>query len=193
MNKKMTVSFLVACALVTGVLWLIIESDQGAHKQKIPAPSPNASLPPPHVADVPRPASDSSLQSSAARQGIRPGGSGIINCTVNGKTIYSDQECPDGARTHQVTLHDTAGVISPKKETLLHQPSQRVAAENTQFIPPQSLADAPPQTIQAECAYLNLHIEQLDSMARQPQSGQMQDWIRQERRNARDRQFAIQC
>lgn len=192
MDKKMTMSFLLACALVIGVLWLVVESDRAGQKQNIPAPNANTSLPP-HVAGVPGPTSDSSLQAGAALQGMPPGGSGIIKCTVNGKTIYSDQECPDGAKTHQVTLHDTAGVISPKKETLLHQPSQRVAAENTQFIPPQSLADAPPQTIQAECAYLILHIEQLDSMARQAQSGQMQDWIRQERRNARDRQAAIQC
>jgi hypothetical protein len=30
-------------------------------------------------------------------------------------------------------------------------------------------------------------------MARQPQSGQMQDWITEQKRKARNRQFALKC
>lgn len=45
----------------------------------------------------------------------------------------------------------------------------------------------------AECKALDARIRQLDSMARQPQSGQMQDWIAQEKKQARDRQFRLHC
>ncbi len=44
-----------------------------------------------------------------------------------------------------------------------------------------------------ECAALEARIQQLDAMARQPQSGFTQDWIRSERRAARDRQTALRC
>ena len=32
-----------------------------------------------------------------------------------------------------------------------------------------------------------------DAMARQPQSGQMQDWITAERKKVRDKQFSLRC
>jgi hypothetical protein len=45
----------------------------------------------------------------------------------------------------------------------------------------------------AECSALDQHIIDLDSMARQPQSAATQDWIRSERKTARDRQFELRC
>lgn len=46
---------------------------------------------------------------------------------------------------------------------------------------------------QAECKALDAQVQQYDAMARQPQSGQMQDWISAQRKKARDRQFQIKC
>lgn len=45
----------------------------------------------------------------------------------------------------------------------------------------------------AECAAIDSRVEQLDAMARQPQSAATQDWIRSERKAARDRQFRLRC
>ena len=45
----------------------------------------------------------------------------------------------------------------------------------------------------AECSALAASIQQYDAMARQPQSGQTQDWITAQRKKARDRQFQIKC
>lgn len=45
----------------------------------------------------------------------------------------------------------------------------------------------------AECKSLDEQIKNYDSMARQPQSGQVQDWITAQRKKVRDRQFAIHC
>jgi len=44
-----------------------------------------------------------------------------------------------------------------------------------------------------ECTALNNAITQLDAMARQPQSGPMQDWITKEKKKTRDRQFRLGC
>jgi hypothetical protein len=46
---------------------------------------------------------------------------------------------------------------------------------------------------QAECKALDAQIQQYDSMARQPQSGQAQDRISAKRKKARDRQFQLKC
>jgi hypothetical protein len=45
----------------------------------------------------------------------------------------------------------------------------------------------------SECQSLDKQVEHLDAMARQPQSGQMQDWIRAQRQKARERQFSLRC
>jgi hypothetical protein len=44
-----------------------------------------------------------------------------------------------------------------------------------------------------ECQSLAASIAQYDAMARQPQPGQMQDWITARKREARDRQFKLRC
>lgn len=45
----------------------------------------------------------------------------------------------------------------------------------------------------ALCQSLDERVIQLDGMARQPQSGATQDWIRQERQKTRDEQFRLHC
>lgn len=45
----------------------------------------------------------------------------------------------------------------------------------------------------SECKVLDEQVTQFDAMARQPQSGQMQDWITAQKKKARDRQFQIHC
>lgn len=45
----------------------------------------------------------------------------------------------------------------------------------------------------AECAALKDRIVQLDALARQPQTGQTQDRIANEKKQVRDRQFRLRC
>lgn len=46
---------------------------------------------------------------------------------------------------------------------------------------------------QAQCKALDAQIQRYDAMARQPQTGQTQDWISAQRKTARDRQFQLRC
>jgi len=45
----------------------------------------------------------------------------------------------------------------------------------------------------AACEALEQHIVHLDAMARQPQSAQMQDWIKAQKADARSQQFRLRC
>ena len=45
----------------------------------------------------------------------------------------------------------------------------------------------------AQCDALDARVKHYDAMARQPQSGQMQDWISAERKKVRDQQFRLRC
>lgn len=54
-------------------------------------------------------------------------------------------------------------------------------------------ATAAPPASAWECNGLTQRIRELDAMARQPQSGQMQDWIRSERMAVMSRRAALHC
>lgn len=53
--------------------------------------------------------------------------------------------------------------------------------------------NSPAQSQLGECKALEAAIAQYEAMARQPQTGQMQDWIADMKKKARDRQFNIHC
>ena len=106
-----------------------------------------------------------------------------VLCSERKATIDRIVTVPDGTSfEHQVqignqTLGEAAKLTQPQ--------SYGNASQN-------SNANSPAKT-QSECKYLEDRIAYLDSLARQPQSGSMQDWITAERRTARDRQFRIRC
>ena len=64
------------------------------------------------------------------------------------------------------------------------------AAQQQPVVVQQQLSQS---TRNAECANLAQTVLNLDAQSRQPQSGQMQDWIKERRKEARDRQYKLQC
>ena len=114
----------------------------------------------------------------------------VTKCVANGKTSYGDNDCAPGAATTEVTARSNLNLVAGLK------PEQIAAAQrlDEQAVSPITVAqaNAAPSSA-AECHALNEKIASLDAMARQPQSVQTQDWIRGERKKARDRQFQIQC
>lgn len=120
-----------------------------------------------------------------------PGTRIVTKCVVNGKTIYSDNACPQGAVGVQVVTKADHNLMTGLT------PAQMAAADR---IPP--AVPAPSTFAQTggssssnagECKTLDEYIKHLDAMARQPQSMQTQDWIRDERKKTRDRQARIPC
>lgn len=115
----------------------------------------------------------------------------VTKCRVNGKTSYGDGPCTGGAVTTQVITRADHNIMKPVRVTAsieaepTFSPAHAVIAQNT--------APSDYAAKKSECQLLDTQIKHLDSMSRQSQSGQMMDWIRDERKKARDRQFRIPC
>ena len=114
----------------------------------------------------------------------------VTKCVVSGKTSYGDSNCAAGAVASKVVTRTNQNLIAAVPVPPIAQATEPAPASN-------AVAQANPGTdyaaLKAECTWLEGRIKYLDDLARQPQSAQMQDWIRGERKVARDRQFRIRC
>ena len=115
----------------------------------------------------------------------------VTKCIVNGKTSYGDGPCALGAVTTQVITRADLNLMTPIRV------KSTTTTEATFSSPPvvvaQNSAPTDYVTMKSECQWLDTQIKHLDSMSRQPQGSQTMDWIREERKKARDRQFRIPC
>ena len=115
----------------------------------------------------------------------------VTKCIVNGKTSYSDAPCASGAVATQVTTRADHNIMAPVRVTAT------VATETTYSPAPAAVAQATAPSDYAakklECEALESRVQYLDSMSRQIQGAQTMDWIKDERKKARDRQFRIPC
>lgn len=120
-----------------------------------------------------------------------PGTRVVTKCIVNGKTSYSDSACPAGSTAVQVLTKDNHNLMVGLTQ------EQMAAARSVQPSPPSATIVAQSNTstpdTAGECKALDEYVKQLDSQARQPQTIQTQNWIRDERKKTRDRQFRIPC
>lgn len=114
----------------------------------------------------------------------------VTKCVINGKTSYGDDTCAAGAVTSKVVIKANQNLLAADTVPPVTQVTTQAPAstEITQANPGPDYA-----AMKAECAWLESRIQYLDDLARQPQSARMQDWIRDERKTARDRQFRIRC
>ena len=114
----------------------------------------------------------------------------VTKCVINGKTSYGDSACAQGATSTQVTTHADHNLMAP----VLPKATRPIDEPVSQPIVVSQINPSPDVAAnKTECQYLNAEIAHLDAMARQPQSMQMQDWIKDQRKKLRDRQFRIPC
>jgi hypothetical protein len=140
-----------------------------------PVPPPQISAPPQSAAPAPQ----------------EPPSHIVSKCVVNGQTLYSDGACPQGTAGTQVVTkadHNLMAGLTPAQMAAADRvqpaaPSLAVIAQSGNVTPDKA----------SECAFIDAEIKRLDALARQPQSGQAQDWITAERKKLRDRQFRIPC
>jgi hypothetical protein len=146
-----------------------------------PAPVPKQEIPSPPLAA--RPAAPAAAPAHVPNV--------ITKCTINGKTTYSDAVCPKGGVLGTVEIDPHQNVFEAPRVAPTRPSAQEPA-------PPQRTTDSETNhnihaNRKAECELLGQHITRLDAWARQPQSAQSQDRIREERKLARDRQFQLRC
>ena len=114
----------------------------------------------------------------------------VTKCVVNGGTTYGDAACPHGSFSSQITVranHNLMAAVRPEAP----RPAEAPEGQAIVLAQTHSVDDA--ATKKAECQLLDTKIERWDAMARQPQSAQMQDWISEQRKQTRDRQFRMHC
>ena len=154
-----------------------------------PAPPPVAE-PAPQPARSPRPArptQPANQNSANAAAGI----SQVTKCVTNGRTSYSDAACPQGSVSRQVTTRDNHNLMAAVRPTAASPADAPATTQHTVEVQTSSVSHAAAK--KTECEWLDSQIKHWDSMARQPQGAQAQDWISEQRKKARDRQFRIRC
>jgi len=136
----------------------------------------------------------------APRQEMRPAPPAAVEQSSAATTIYLCKSYDGGmfwssgiCHQHRALIERIASVPTGVPFSQQVQIAQGSIPRPESQPPAQSMA-APQETSQpAECKRLEEYIARLDALARQPLSGQAQDEIRDKRKRARDRQFAIRC
>ena len=129
----------------------------------------------------------------------------VYKCVVNGRVTYSGpDDCKGGMASTLDILPGPDSVALPTARVAAQReaarPAEQPSAQQLQAAAneaAQAVARAHEQQLaalrQAECRQLDDSVRNLDSRARQPSSGQTQDWIRSQRIDLRSRQFALHC
>lgn len=100
----------------------------------------------------------------------------IAKCIAEGKITYSNGGCPDGAKLQAVTLlHQSAGFVTPLKESLADLAAKRKVAESSYTFGPQVHVMSTKRTRGVERDVLDKRVAKLDAMAREPHSAAMAD------------------
>lgn len=128
---------------------------------------------------------------SVALEQFQPDKKNVTKCIVNGKVMFTDNACPNGATASSVTVY-TSNVGTVQPSYISPTPVQaQVAAPSV--IQQTTVVNQSPSAKEIECPFLKQQIDHIDVLARQPQSGQTQDQLSAERKRLRSRQFALGC
>lgn len=124
----------------------------------------------------------------------RPSSTTLYLCkTSSGDLFWTRQHCHQhGARVERTTTVPTDRSFD---EQVALARERRAALAVPKPVPPTVVtgrSDAA-QDRSMECKALNDRVAWLDAFARQPLSASQQDWVRSERKSARDRQFRQHC
>lgn len=110
-----------------------------------------------------------------------------------GSASYSDGPCPAGSRAALVTLEPDSNLADGMSPAARAQSmSENRAAAQALSAYERRVAMNADSTV-SQCATLNAVVASLDAAARQPLPAFEQDRVREERKRARDRQFALRC
>jgi hypothetical protein len=110
----------------------------------------------------------------------------------DGRTFWAQAHCSQ----HQALIDSIANVppgLPFDEQVAVAQRNRRELAQTVYATPAPPPTDREAINRKSECEHLDARVRHLDAMARQPQSGEMQDWIRGQRQSARNRQFALRC
>jgi hypothetical protein len=178
----------------------VASSAYGNEARPVQSPTPNYIAPPQQViSNVPaRNESPAPQARYLAREEVRPEapapqtGNTIYLCNAyGGGTFWSQAHCGQHRALIERIFPVPAGLPFEQQVQLAEQHRRETAA--AVYSAPVQVSTGIAESKARDCKALDAEVERLDVMARQPQSGQMQDWIRGKRQEARNRQFALHC
>jgi hypothetical protein len=184
------------------VLYLLYKSFLWWETQRKPVkaiiPSVEVSVPQPapvEIKQVYQPPSQPIQQGANTRPApVHSGDRTVTKCMVNGQVIFTDRDCPNGAKESSVTVNTAnVGTVAPRDQETAPEPGQQrnVVTTTTTYTTNGAAANASGRA--AECSYLGIRIKQIDSQARQPLSGQAQDGLSAEKARLRSKQYELHC
>lgn len=111
--------------------------------------------------------------------------------SYGGGTFWADGHCSKHKALIERMVSVPNGLPFDQKVQLGEQQRKASSGPSTQN---QAITQSfQAENSRAECVSLKERVAYLDSMARQPQTGQMQDWIKEQKSHARSRQFQLHC
>lgn len=172
-------------AWLTGLVLLGVLALQLLRLTAAPAPEPAPAAAPAPTAP-PAPAARPAPVPAAP---AAPGDTVVTRCVQAGRTTFTDGDCAPGAQASELRVQRDLNLA----DGAAHLPRARPQRAPQAAAAPGGNAARAGIDRRSECAALARHIDRLDAQARQPQSGQMQDWISERRHQARSRQFQLRC
>lgn len=113
--------------------------------------------------------------------------------SAKGTVAYSDGPCPSGSQASAVTVKPDANLADGMSIEDREASMRRNSAITQSVIEHERRVALNVDRAVADCAQLEALIASIDAAARQPISGYEQDQLKDQRKRARDRQFALRC
>lgn len=177
--------------MVVAVLFAVYKMVEWKFDQRAaePVDAPAASAAPKAIQRAAEPTRQAALP-SPPKSGV-PGTHVVTKCVVNGKTSYGDGACTQGATASSLTTRDNHNLMAAIRPEAITPSEAAVAQPDAveQSSPAIPIASAK----KIQCQALDATVKNLDAQSRQPQGPQMMDWIKAERKKARDQQFRLSC
>ena len=165
--------------------------EEQLEQRQIPPPAPSAQTealqrsPARRIPSAPPPEPE-------AAEAPRTGGTIYLCRDYGGGTFWASDHCNQHQALIVRIMSVPAGMPFQQQVQLAQQHRAELDASARPSV--QAVAAPSPATNnQLACRALDEEVNRLDAWARQPQSAQMQDWIRSKRQNARDEQFRLHC
>lgn len=200
MNKEMILSILMALGVVFGGITLLNKSLMPmAQKEAEINPTPNIEEDEPRRVAKRTYAQETPETYQEALEAVQIPPAAIdatgivIKCTISGTVIYADKPCPKNGKASQVEIYESAGVVTPSRDTVnrtMRRIEEERRRENQGTRSSLSVIEKPNKQL---CNAYRADIDKYNSMARQPQSGSAQDWIRGEIVRIRKLQAQANC
>jgi len=115
----------------------------------------------------------------------------IMKCIENGRVTYGDGAC--NGELVEVPVDTRNNVVESDRQTLEYMARPRQPEPPPAPAATISRGASPMRSRQMDCKVIDAQIASIDAQARQPQTAQMQDYLKDQRAKLRSRQNDLRC